>query len=238
MKEYPITIYEERHNNKFPKTPISVVNRIDNFIYFNSEFGVCKKFIGEFGKSDFDIRVAINKTEYFINQANKAHNFKYSYENVDYITSKSRMKIVCPIHGVFEQMAHHHLSGHGCRKCASIESNKKNSIIMSNWALKDWAENAVNSKNFDSLKVYSLKLWNENENFYKIGRTYQKVKRRFRAKVLMPYEYKILKIFEGDAKSIYTLEIDLKKLNKINKYTPKIKFGGMFECYSKIKLLE
>lgn len=49
---------------------------------------------------------------------NKIHNFKYDYSKVVYLNMKSNIKIICPIHGEFAQIAEGHLSGRGCIKCA------------------------------------------------------------------------------------------------------------------------
>lgn len=56
-------------------------------------------------------------TEEFINLANEIHNHKFDYELSNYINSHSKIKILCKIHGVFEQMPYTHLNGSGCRKC-------------------------------------------------------------------------------------------------------------------------
>ena len=50
----------------------------------------------------------------------------------------------------------------------------------------------------------------------------------------MPYEYDIIKIYEGDAYIMSNLECVLQKLNKLNKYKPELSFGGQHECYSSI----
>lgn len=92
-----------------------------------------------------------------------------------------------------------------------------------------------NSKNFDSFKVYIIKCFNKDEEFYKIGRTYTKIKKRFGTKLLMPYKYEVLNEFIGTAEEMYDLETKLKNMNKNNKYLPKIKFGGMQECFKEIK---
>lgn len=41
--------------------------------------------------------------EAFINRANKIHNFKYDYSNVDWVNTKVKVEIICPIHGSFYQ---------------------------------------------------------------------------------------------------------------------------------------
>jgi hypothetical protein len=63
------------------------------------------------------------KTESFIQKANKVHNFKYDYSLVEYVDSSTKVKIICPKHGVFEQTPSKHLIGQKCRKCAY--DNKK-----------------------------------------------------------------------------------------------------------------
>jgi len=61
----------------------------------------------------------------FIERSNKIHNNKYDYTLVEYKNSKTKVKIICPIHGVFEQIPNSHLLGFGCYKC-SIEELSKN----------------------------------------------------------------------------------------------------------------
>lgn len=58
--------------------------------------------------------------EKFTQKANKIHNFKYNYNLVDYKNNKTKVKIICPIHGVFEQYPTHHLQGAGCKKCSNV----------------------------------------------------------------------------------------------------------------------
>ena len=53
----------------------------------------------------------------FIEKANKIHNHLYDYSNVDYINSRAKIKIKCPKHGIFEQIASKHLRGQGCSIC-------------------------------------------------------------------------------------------------------------------------
>lgn len=57
-------------------------------------------------------------TELFIKKANDVHNNTYDYSLVNYIRSRGKVKIICPIHGEFEQVAAEHIVGKGCRFCA------------------------------------------------------------------------------------------------------------------------
>lgn len=231
---HSIEHYEKLHNSIYPNNLIKVLYREKHYVYFETEFGVCKKLASCIGKTGYKLESSINKTEYFINKANKIHNNKYYYTNTQFINSKSKIKIICPEHGEFLQKANHHISGHGCQKCATILGHKKINITRSNWTLKGWIESSKKSKGFSGFKCYIIKCWNEDEEFYKIGRTFQDINRRFHSKYSMPYNYEILKVYENTPKIIYSLEIALKRKNKYNKYTPKINFGGKDECYIKV----
>lgn len=57
-------------------------------------------------------------TQEFIKKANIIHKFKYDYSKVIYIDSKTKITIICPIHGEFEQIPDSHIRGKICLKCA------------------------------------------------------------------------------------------------------------------------
>ena len=59
-----------------------------------------------------------SNTADFIAKAEKIHSNKYTYEKVEYTTSKDKVTITCSIHGYFEQDAKGHLQGHGCPSCS------------------------------------------------------------------------------------------------------------------------
>lgn len=55
--------------------------------------------------------------EEFIAKAKAVHGDKYGYSKVKYVNSRTKVCIVCPIHGEFLQNANRHLQGGGCPKC-------------------------------------------------------------------------------------------------------------------------
>lgn len=59
----------------------------------------------------------------FIERSNIIHNDFYDYSLVEYVNSKTKVKIVCPEHGIFEQNPNNHLNGQNCSKC--IDNNVK-----------------------------------------------------------------------------------------------------------------
>ena len=56
-------------------------------------------------------------SEDFITTAKLIHDNKYDYSKVKYVNNKTKVTIICPIHGDFEQRASSHLSGYGCSMC-------------------------------------------------------------------------------------------------------------------------
>ena len=73
------------------------------------------------------------KTTYdFIKEAKEIHGDKYDYSKTEYSGCKSKVAIICPIHGEFTQRADHHLKGCGCKFCSGNEkciTNKKENFI-------------------------------------------------------------------------------------------------------------
>ena len=66
--------------------------------------------------------------ETFIKRANIIHNNKYYYDLLYFKNLHSKIKINCPKHGYFEQIAYDHLKGHGCPTCGQQISNAENKI--------------------------------------------------------------------------------------------------------------
>lgn len=172
----------------------------------------------------------------FIKKANKLHNFKYDYSKVDYKGDRIKIIIICPVHGEFLQTPGDHNKSNGCKKCGNLGTSNYQKENPNGWGLNTWVKKAEKSKNFDSFKVYIIKCWNDNEEFYKIGRTFNTTNFRFKNKSRIPYNYEIIQEIIGSAKEIVNLELKLKKEHKIFKYIPKIKFNGMHECYNNIKI--
>jgi hypothetical protein len=53
----------------------------------------------------------------FITKAKEIHGDKYDYSLVNYKNNRTKVKIVCPEHGEFEQLPTNHLRGKGCKYC-------------------------------------------------------------------------------------------------------------------------
>ena len=73
-------------------------------------------------------------TDEFIKKAIGVHSNRYDYSNTSYISTHTKVCIICPEHGEFWQTPANHLLGSKCPKCASIEvhnnqSNGKDGFI-------------------------------------------------------------------------------------------------------------
>lgn len=64
-------------------------------------------------------------TEDFIKKAQQIHGNKYDYSKVDYISSNTKVLIICPEHGDFYQLPYAHLNGQGCPECNKINLRKQ-----------------------------------------------------------------------------------------------------------------
>jgi hypothetical protein len=73
--------------------------------------------------------------EDFIKRSNIIHKNRYNYSLCNYVNNRTKVKIICKKHGLFEQKPDAHLTGQGCRECSilsipqtHIEKSKKTII--------------------------------------------------------------------------------------------------------------
>ena len=67
-------------------------------------------------------------TNDFIEKSKFIHGDKYDYSISKYKNANSNIEIICPIHGVFKQIANLHMSGSNCPICYG--RNKNNDDII------------------------------------------------------------------------------------------------------------
>jgi len=69
-------------------------------------------------------------TEEFIKKAKAVHGDKYDYYETNYIESHKKLKIICPIHGVFFQTPNSHLNNRGgCPVCSNNQTIPLKTLI-------------------------------------------------------------------------------------------------------------
>lgn len=167
---------------------------------------------------------AVNKTNFFINQAKSIHSNNYKYDKTIYINSITKVIITCKEHGDIEITPNSHLQGRGCRECSDA--------IVSSWNCDNWVSTANKSNKFDSFKLYIVKLFDNKEEFYKVGITFQKMLNRMDK---IPYNYKLISCIEDTPEQLLIKEKQIKDNNTKNRYFPNKKFGGSkYECFKNI----
>lgn len=63
---------------------------------------------------------------------NIIHNNKFDYSSMVYNGINSKIKIICPIHGEFEQFAKNHIQGNDCFECSKIKKSKTTQDFIKN----------------------------------------------------------------------------------------------------------
>lgn len=125
-----ITLICKKHNHEFTQTPDSHLNK--------TKFA-CSKCVNEIKypeenkkriKTEEEKYIEVENTrEYFknifIQKAKEKHNDRYDYSKVEYINNSTKVTIICPDNGPFEQTPHCHL------KCTGdvynkVANNRKN----------------------------------------------------------------------------------------------------------------
>lgn len=177
---------------------------------------------------------ALDKNDWLVRQFKEIHGDKYNYDFVDYTLMHTKVTINCPLHDTFEQRPYQHLAGNGCPQCKNEDTSDRMKENAPGWSYSHWESQALKSDNFDSFKVYLIRCWNDEEEFYKIGKTYRTISDRFACVTHMPYQYQVAGLSIDTAQHVSEYEQHLKTKNKENSYTPKIKFDGMHECFSQL----
>ena len=58
----------------------------------------------------------------FLARSRAAHGDRYDYSKAEYLGVDSKVTIICPEHGEFEQAAYDHMAGRGCAKCGAAKA--------------------------------------------------------------------------------------------------------------------
>ena len=120
-----------------------IISTPDRLLYKNLKYG-CPKCAYELKDK------GTMKLEAFIEKANKVHNGKYDYSEVEYKTTHEKVCIICPEHGEFWQDPANHLRGSGCPKC-KFKKLKECQIKDNNWFIEKAKE--IHGDKYDYSKV-------------------------------------------------------------------------------------
>ncbi len=154
----------------------------------------------------------------FISDADKVHNFKYDYSKFDYVNNKTPSFVICKACNFEWQVRpDNHLHDEtGCPRCAKtgIYGRAKN---------KD-----ISYSEMDCV-LYFVRIYNDEEEFLKVGLTAESINRRFS---MLPYNFEVITYFNLKLDKARTIESECFKIFKDLKYTPIVPFSGKTECFN------
>ena len=163
-------------------------------------------------------------TATLINRCISKHGDRYDYSLTQYVDRKTKIKIICRDHGVFNQLPFNHCHiGHNCPTCARLD--KAGGYDTLDYEILDGIKEAF---------LYTIRIYNNSESFYKVGVTVN-MDKRFRSFSSIGYDYDIINWVKYPS-MLHAFRIEQDTHFKLRKfrYTPKLKFGGYTECYRKV----
>jgi hypothetical protein len=154
----------------------------------------------------------ITNKKQFIEKSNKVHNNKYDYSLVDFsMNVGEKVKIICPVHGIFEQRISEHFD-YGCKRCG-YEKSQYNKY-----------------KNKKTL-LYFIKI----DDLYKIGVCQSGILNRYRQDINNGIDIKVLDFHEFDD-GVEALAVEQKILEEYKHFKylgENIINGGNSELFTK-----
>jgi G:T-mismatch repair DNA endonuclease (very short patch repair protein) len=122
-----------KNGDKYDYSKVNYTGNNDNIIIICKEHGEFKQTpqthlsgsgCNKCGKISSSLKQR-STTEDFVSKATIIHDNKFDYSKVNYINTKTKVIIICKIHGDFEQTPTEHLSGCGCYTCGRINTALK-----------------------------------------------------------------------------------------------------------------
>ena len=165
--------------------------------------------------------------EEVISEFYAVHGDRYDYSKVVYTGRENKVTIECPDHGQFDMRCRVHLkSDYGCPMCASEQMDRGvGSIGCINFKV------AEKNKHIPYY-VYLLRLWDDNESFFKVGLTKVGSESRRLRDIRRYYNVEIITLYEYPLDIAFELEQFI--LSEVDRYKPSKMFGGYTECFKSI----
>jgi len=233
------------HNNKYDYSLVDYKHSHQKIKIICSKHGVFEQVASSHlngcGCNNCFINNQSGDFNHFYNLSVKIHNNKYDYSLVDYKNMKTKVKIICPKHGVFEQCPDNHIHNQGCPQCISKNYVSKSELDIRNW-IKSYVTIDTNNKKLISpyevdILIPKYKIAIEYNGLYWHSEQQGKDKYYHLKKfnLCMKKNYRLIQIWENEwilkkdiVKSILLSSINgiKNKINgrqcKINNVTPKI----------------
>lgn len=157
------------------------------------------------------------KTEDVVNRIKNVHGELYNLDKVIFEGSNKHLTLGCKDHGDFRILFYNiYTHSQGCPKC----------VQKSSFTRTSYKNLCIGRKGF----VYLIRVFNDLEEFYKIGISVNLSKRFYNIRKV--YRVEIIDLIESpDGEFIFNKEKQLHKLCKKYKYKPQLNFAGNTECF-------
>lgn len=222
---------DERHKGKYDYTNTKYTD-YNSYIEFRCKKHDCK--ISQLAKSHLHNKggckackkeAVCNKhlktQQDFIKDGVEKHNGYYDYSKSEYINSKTKLIIGCPIHGDFKQTPNDHLNGHGCRKCGNVGSTYN--IKKAERNKEEWSKTQT--------VLYLIEFKSEDENYIKIGISNEKDLRHSVLERVSKCKIVDSLLINIDLYKAVIVEQTTIKDIKHCKYVPLQNYPGYTECF-------
>lgn len=147
------------HGNKYDYSKVEYVNINTLVTIICKKHGEFKQRPGDHTKKGYGCPYCANElrgsdrkltTEEFIEKAKAVHGNFYNYSKVKYVNSKTKVVIICPKHGAFEQSPNAHLHGYGCIECGFERTANDSRLTKEEFISK---ARLIHSNKYDYSKV-------------------------------------------------------------------------------------
>jgi len=161
-KEMFIEKAKNKHGDKYDYSLVEYINSVLKVKIICPEHGVFEQIPNNHLRGfnclecSYEHKSKITKSVDYLSKFNKIHNNKYDYSLVEYINNKTKVRIICPNHGVFEQRPDMHIRSNGCPTCAGNIKLKSTEFIE--------RSNSIHNNKYD----YSLVEYKDSHSKIKI----------------------------------------------------------------------
>jgi len=221
-----INKFIETHRNKYNYSKVEYVNSHVSVDIICPEHGIFEQkpysHINGVGCAKCKPNAKLTQEE-VVERFRDVHGSKYDYSKVEFINTWTKVKIICPNHGVFEQTPSSHFVS-VCRKCS--DEIKQFDMVK---------KYTVNEKLGQELGLfYKLKFQHVSGfEFIKVGITSKGLKERYSSTKYKDFIYEVqeLKVMTNLASA--ELERTFMKTTELKKFKfPKgVEFNGKSECF-------
>lgn len=204
-------------NDKHPEiaktvSPLEEFSGMNRKMLFQYKYGIVKIYpVNLLSGHVPTIRSAINRKSYYEMQLREIYGDKYKWNITSTDRHSGTVQLICPIHGVQHVDTDAVFLGSGCPCCN-----------------KGWQKSDL---------FYIIRLYDEDENFYKLGISHYDSKgnvQRFKDYKELGYNIEVVKIIKFQSLiEVRNCELELKRLIKYNLYVPKRwPYPTSTECFS------